>query len=203
MQKTRGKAERISVDGEDIVLEKLLVEKARKGDHRAFTQLVRKLENTVYRYAYKLCRDQQRAEETLQDTFVNMYRKLNQFDGRAKLSTWLYSIATNSCLMKHRSARSREGIISYEELPLVREEVSSRGSSPHATLENKELKAALDNAIESLPVAYRLVFVMRDIEGLTAEETSRVLRISVEATKSRLRRARAALRETLHPFLTS
>ena len=191
---------------EDLHFEKQLLDKARKGDHKAFTQLVRKLEDVVYRYAFKLCRDQQRAEETLQDTFISMYRKLNQFDGRARLSTWLYTIVTNSCLMKHRSARSRKPLLSFDEFPLIAGEadrVSGRSQSPLESLENQELRNALDKAIEKLPVAYRLVFVMRDLEGLSAGETAKVLKISVEAAKSRLRRARAALRQTLHPFITA
>jgi RNA polymerase sigma-70 factor (ECF subfamily) len=188
----------------NLQAEARLLQKARKGDKKAFSQLVERLEDTVYRYAYKLCRDQQKAEETLQDTFVNMYRKLHQFDGRSRLSTWLYTIASNSCLMKHRQARSRGIVISLDDLPVAGRKLlraTGQSHSPQESLENRELRSALDRAIQGLPPSYRLVFVMRDLEGLSARETAEVLRISVEATKSRLRRARAALRESLRPFV--
>jgi RNA polymerase sigma-70 factor (ECF subfamily) len=180
--------------------ERQLIEQAKKGDRRAFSVLVKRLEDVVYRYAFRLCRDEQKAEETLQDTFVNMYRKLHQFDGRARLSTWLYRIATNSCLMKHRGTKSQKSAVSIEE---VSERLHDKSPSPLASLEKKELSAVLDGAIGKLPAANRIVFVMRDLEGLTAEETARILKISVEATKSRLRRARAALRENLEPYIAS
>ena len=186
--------------GDDhLQAEKQLLERARNGDKKAFSQLVTNHEEVVYRYAFKLCRDQHKAEETLQDTFVSMYRKLNQFDGRSRLSTWLYTIATNSCLMKHRSSAKRKSQVPLDEVA----EAHGRAGSPLDSLENKELRAALDAAIGRLPAAYRLVFVMRDLEGLSARETAKVLKISEEATKSRLRRARAALRESLHPFVTA
>lgn len=185
--------------------EKELLAKARAGDQAAFTKLVRSLEGVVYRYAFKVCRDREKAEEAFQDTFVNMYRKLNQFDGRSRLSTWLYRIVTNHCLMKFRSEKSRKAHVSYDE-----EMVNSTGSSPDSKegrspldrVMDRELRGALDDAIRKLPMSHRLVFVLRDLEGLSAIETAKALNISVEAAKSRLRRARASLRENLDPYVT-
>ncbi|MDH4070687.1 MAG: sigma-70 family RNA polymerase sigma factor [Ignavibacteria bacterium] len=184
--------------------EKELLARARAGDQAAFTKLVRNLEGVVYRYAFKVCRDREKAEEAFQDTFVNMYRKLNQFDGRARLSTWLYRIVTNHCLMKFRSEKSQKAHVSYnDEIVNARVSLPSsrEGRSPLDRVMDRELREALDNAIRKLPMSYRLVFVLRDLEGLSALETSKALNITVEATKSRLRRARAALRENLDPYV--
>jgi len=187
--------------------ERELVARAKAGDGQAFRKLVRMLEQTVFQYAFKVCRDRESAEETLQDTFINMYRKLEQFDGRSKLTTWLYSIVTNHCRMKRRRTRLNRATIPLEEMTAeqtVDTEVhlTPLRLSPIEHVMNRELREALDEAIEKLPLPYRLVFVLRDLEGLTAAETAKVLKISEEAAKSRLRRARARLRENLYRFVT-
>ena len=192
--------------GRDESVDRELLRKARNGDDAAFRRLVRRLEGVVYRYAFKVCRNREKAEEAFQDTFVNMYRKLDQFDGRARLSTWLYTIVTNHCLMKYRKERSRAQHVPLSDLAVTEAVPSHLHRSVRSPLDhvmNKELRDALDSAIGRLPLAYRLVFILRDLEGLSAAETARVLNISVEATKSRLRRARAELRESLDPFVTA
>lgn len=186
-----------------------LIGAARGGDRRAFSELVRRYEETVYRYAFKLCRDREKAEETLQDTFINVYRKLSTFDGRAKFSTWLYTIVTNNCLMKHRSRKSRALEESLEAL----EDPASwpGGKFPHGIARweetpadlvlARELRVQIESAIRKLPPDYRIVFTLRDMEGKSTEETSAIVGISGEATKSRLRRARAFLRAELAPYM--
>jgi RNA polymerase sigma-70 factor, ECF subfamily len=185
-----------------------LIRAARSGDRAAFTALVHRHEETVYRFAFKMCRDREKAEETLQDTFISVFRKLHTFDGKSKFSTWLYSVVTNNCLMKLRR-RKLQGLEDplevYDDPPHgergAHRQIASPEESPAEILMTKELKGALDAAIKKLPVEYRAVFVLRDIEGNSNEETARILKISVEATKSRLRRARAFLRNQLQPFL--
>jgi len=181
-----------------------LLSRARAGDHDAFRRLVRRLENVVYRYAFKVCRDRDKAEEAFQDTFINMYRKLDQFDGRSRLSTWLYRVVTNHCLMKYRKEKTRGIAVPLDEHVLGGEgrPLSGRDRSPLDHVLQLEMRSALDGAIRSLPMAHRLVFVLRDLEGQTAAETAKVLNISVEAVKSRLRRARAALRKSLDHLVT-
>jgi len=186
-----------------------LIHAAREGDHRAFTALVRRYEETVYRFSFKVCRDEQQAAETLQDTFVNVFRKLSSFDGKSKFSTWLFTIVTNNCLMKHRRRKSsaiEEPLEMYDEPPdhekgPHRPRVARWDKTPEDLLIDSELREQLDAAIQKLPVDYRVVFVLRDIEGNSAEETARVLGISIEATKSRLRRARAFLKSRLDNYL--
>lgn len=188
-----------------------LIAQAKSGDNLAFTELVRRYEETVYRFSYKICRDKEKASETLQDTFVNVFRKLKSFDGKSKFSTWLYTIVTNNCLMKHRKRKSdelEESLEAYDHAHPAddaprRPELVSSEHSPADIVIGKELRDLLETAMLRLPEDYRVVFVMRDIEGRSSEETAGVLGLSNEATKSRLRRARAFLRDQLHPYISA
>jgi RNA polymerase sigma-70 factor, ECF subfamily len=190
-----------------------LINEARTGNDAAFTKLVKKYENLVYSFAYKVCRDTEKAEETWQDTFINVYRKLHQFDGKSKFTTWLYSIVANNCRMKRRKSKLETASISFEE-PLSSYEQADTTERPSQTIPvwhdtplkkimDAELKSHLDDAIKQLPYEYRIVFVLRDIEGQSAEETGKILKLSVPAVKSRLRRARVFLREQLHEYMTT
>ncbi len=198
---------------QNIDNESELVLKAKGGDQRAFSLLVKKYESTVYSFAYKVCRNEEQATETLQDTFVNVYRKLGQFNGKAKFSTWLYQIVTNNCLMKRRQSKLDKSSVSIEshgggqegsELqddgamlqPLV-----SLTQTPQDEVVNKELREHLDNAILKLPMEQRIVFILRDVEGRSSEEVAKILKASVPAVKSRLRRARVFLRKQLQEYM--
>jgi RNA polymerase sigma factor (sigma-70 family) len=92
-----------------------LIKQAQAGDQVAFTKLVHQHEDLVYSFAFKICRDKEKAEETWQDTFVNVYRKLDQFDGKSKFTTWLYTIVTNNCRMKHRKTKLEKSSIRFDE----------------------------------------------------------------------------------------
>ena len=182
-----------------------LIQQALAGDKNAFTDLVRRYEETVYRFAFKVCRDRDQAAEALQDTFINVYRKLGSFDGKSKFSTWLYTIVTNNCLMKQRRRRARameEPLELLDAPPTAgpNRQIARSEETPAAVLLDQELRRVLEEAILKLPVDYRLVFVLRDVEGKSTQETAAILGISGEATKSRLRRARAFLREQLSPY---
>lgn len=187
-----------------------LIRASRAGDRAAFTALVRRYEETVYRFAFKVCRDREKADETLQDTFITVFRKLSSFDGKAKFSTWLYTVVTNHCLMKRRKRRLQEledPLEAYDEPPARDDGAPGKpvprwDETPADIAHNRQLREALDRAIGRLPLEYRAVFVLRDVEGNSNEETATILKISVEATKSRLRRARAFLRDQLHPYVT-
>lgn len=195
--------------------EQVVIRKAQEGDERAFARLVKDYESVVYSFAYKVCHDKEKAEEAWQDTFVNVFRKLKQFDGKAKFTTWLYSIVVNNCLMKHRRSKLEQATIridapeGFHEDPVVDGEghvvqtIASWKDTPMDSLINKELRSLLDAAIEKLPLDYRVVFVLRDVEGQSAEEVSKMLKLSVPAVKSRLRRARVFLREQLNGYMTS
>ena len=186
-----------------------LIQQARAGDRRAFTDLVHRYEDTVYRFAFKVCRDRDQAAEALQDTFINVFRKLDSFDGKSKFSTWLYTIVTNNCLMKRRRRKTHAVEESLELLDSPPEHghdgqgrhVARWDETPADLLLDQELRTLMDSAILKLPVEYRLVFILRDVEGKSTQETASILGISVEATKSRLRRARAFLRQQLSPYV--
>lgn len=192
-----------------------LIRKAQAGDDRAFARLVKDYESIVYSFAYKVCRDREKAEEAWQDTFVNVFRKLKQFDGKSKFTTWLYSIVVNNCLMKHRHTKLEKAVVridapeGFHEDPVVDAEghviqtIASWKDTPIDTLMNKELRSLLDGAIKKLPVDYRVVFVLRDVEGQSAAEVSKMLKLSIPAVKSRLRRARVFLREQLNDYMTT
>lgn len=190
-----------------------LIRKAKQGDEMAFTRLVHKYEDMVYRFTLTVCRDNAKAEETYQDTFVNVFKKLKQFDGKSKFSTWLYRIVANNCLMKRRRRKIDIASVPLEapegfmEDPLrdangqVIQTVPSWKDTPLDGVVNEELKHVLDEAIGKLPPDYRAVFLLRDIEEQSAEETAKILKLSVPAVKSRLHRARAFLRERLHGYM--
>ncbi|HXG01192.1 MAG TPA: sigma-70 family RNA polymerase sigma factor [Bacteroidota bacterium] len=185
-----------------------LIDLARRGNKRAFAQLVRRYEDMVYKFSYKVCRDRQKAEEALQDTFINMYRNLGSFDGRSKLSTWLYRIVTNNCLMKRRRRKLEQVLESYDNPPMDAAGTPTHNiprweETPADVVMKRELREVLEKAIQKLPVDYRIVFILRDVEGNSNEETAKILGLSVEATKSRLRRARAFLRDQLNPYLAA
>jgi RNA polymerase sigma-70 factor (ECF subfamily) len=191
-----------------------LIREAKLGDSNAFSELVKRNEQMVYGFAFKVCRDREYAEETLQDTFVNVFRKLHQFDGRSEFSTWLYTIVANNCLMKRRRAKLEKGSIPFNDSAqttyvqdddnrVQQYELPGSGSTPLEEALSLELRQILDDAIQKLPVDYRLVFILRDLEGKSAEESAKILKLSVSAVKSRLHRARAFLREQLKEYTTT
>lgn len=177
--------------------EKELIEQAKSGDKIAMTKLVKQYAPTVYNFAFKVCRDKDRAENTVQETFLNMLKSFDSFDGNSKLSTWLYRIVTNNCMMEAR--KKRPDLYADFDTEESEYEATLPGIDliPSADLENHELKDALDEAIKKLPYDYRVVFILRDIEELSTEETAQATNLSVAAVKSRLHRARAFLRDEL------
>lgn len=182
--------------------EEQLIEDAINGSKIALAELVKKYEQTVYNFAFKICRNKERAEHTMQESFLSMIKSLKQFSGKSKLSTWLYTIVSNHCLMLARSQKkfNYESIENEEGLIDDRNVVDWK-FSPNKLAENSELKEVLDEAIEKLPYEYRIVFLLRDVEGLSTQETGKIVNLSVPAVKSRLHRARAFLRNELNNTL--
>lgn len=182
--------------------EEKLIEEAINGSKFALAELVKKYEQTVYNFAFKICRNKERAEHTMQETFLSMIKSLNQFSGKSKLSTWLYTIVSNHCLMLARSQKKYDYSDLENEEGLINDAfVVDWKFSPDKLTENIELKKVLDKAIQKLPHDYRIVFLLRDVEGLSTNETSEIVNLSVPAIKSRLHRARAFLRNELNNTL--
>ncbi len=176
-----------------------LIKQAQSGNRKALSELVKNYEQTVYNFSFKICRNKEHAENAMQETFLSMVKNLGQFSGKSKLSTWLYTVVTNHCLMQARSGKKRKTTSSLddEENYIDEKHIADWKVTPENVVENQELKVALDDAIQKLPHDYRVVFILRDIEGLSTEETGKIMELSVPAVKSRLHRARAFLRKEL------
>ncbi len=181
-----------------------LVARARDGDARAFTQLVNLYERKIYRLAKHITRHDEDAEDVLQETFLKAYEHLGEFQGQSKFYTWIVRIAVNESLMKLRKRRPGK-IVSLDEAIDTGEETVTREiavweDNPEDRYSREELRAILEEAIQSLPPIFRAVFVLRDIDELSTEETADALSISIPAVKSRLLRARLQLRDKLTRF---
>jgi RNA polymerase sigma-70 factor (ECF subfamily) len=176
-----------------------LIADAQRGDKKALTELVKNYEQTVFNFSFKICRNKERAENTMQETFLSMVKNIGQFSGQSKLSTWLYRVVANNCLMLARS-ESKAGFISFDDDEAVIDEkgIADWKVTPDKVTENNELKEILDSAIQKLTPEYRIVFMLRDVEGLSTEETAKIVELTVPAVKSRLHRARAFLRDELN-----
>ncbi len=184
--------------------EQILISQAKAGDRASLAEIVKRYESTVYNFAFKVCRDREKAENTMQETFLNMIRSLHQFDGNSKLSTWLYRIVVNNCLMEARSSKKYQfaDISDDDEDAFEGKYAVDWESLPARVVENEELKKILDTAISGLAPEYRMVFLLRDVEELSTEETAKTLNLSVAAVKSRLHRARAFLRNKVGEALS-
>ncbi|KAF0141692.1 MAG: ECF subfamily RNA polymerase sigma-24 factor [Stygiobacter sp.] len=182
--------------------EEKLIALAQSGDRKALGELVKLYEQTVYNFSFKICRNKEKAENTMQETFLSMVKSLNQFSGQSKLSTWLYRVVSNHCLMLARS-QSKYKYSSFEDdnASIDEKEIADWKVTPDKVTENVELKNMLDAAIQKLPAEYRVVFLLRDVEGFSTEETAKMVELSVAATKSRLHRARSFLRNELNKVL--
>jgi RNA polymerase sigma-70 factor (ECF subfamily) len=184
-----------------------LVAALKAGDQRAFAEMVERHSGTVYNLALRMMNDPQEAEEVLQETFLSAFRGLARFEGRSQLSTWLYRIAYNAALMRLRkrqlpTSSIDEPATNDEGDPMPRQLVDW-GSVPDRILLNGELRHILESAVETLPETLRVVFVLRDIEGLSTADTAAALDLSETNVKVRLHRARLALRERLTAYFAS
>jgi RNA polymerase sigma-70 factor (ECF subfamily) len=170
------------------------------GDEQALARLLERHAPAVYRFGARMCRDPEDAKDVVQDTLLAAARGLRDFRGGSTVSTWLFTIARSFCIKKHRK---RVGEPEHT-VALDSDEgraMAAPAPAPDERAADKEIGAALEDAIQALEPAYREVLVLRDVEGLTAAEVASVLGIGVEAVKSRLHRARAAVRERLAPMM--
>jgi len=187
-----------------VVTDEDLVARARTKDYAAFEELVDRYEDKIFRLAFRFVRNETEAKEIVQDTFLLVWRKLDTFKGDSQFGSWLYRVATNTALMRLRAQR-RHPEISTEELPV--DYLDNYGQLPAAgenwakrpddELQSDELRRRIQKAVDELPEIYRTVFLIRDVEGLSTEETAEVLEISIPTVKTRLHRARLALRDAI------
>jgi RNA polymerase sigma-70 factor (ECF subfamily) len=183
--------------------ESALVAEARAGGHEAFTRLIRQYDRHIYRLALNITGNPADAEDVLQDASLKAYEKLNQFQGDSRFYTWLVRIAVNEALMKLRKRRGNAEValdapVETDDNDIMPREIEDWGDDPEQRYAKRQLQDILQDAIEGLEPPYRTVFVLRDIEELSTEETAEALGLSVPAVKSRLLRARLKMRQRLN-----
>jgi RNA polymerase sigma-70 factor, ECF subfamily len=191
-----GRLQRSSVGPTD---EELLAS-LRAGDEHALGVLLERHLPAVYRFGLKMCRDPEDAKDIAQDTLLAAARGLHEFRGASSLSTWLFAIARSFCIKKRRTrAGAPREFVSLESEDA--RELAANGRGPDETAGDHQFSKTLDAAIADLEPMYREVLILRDVEGLTAPEVAQVLGVGVDAVKSRLHRARVAVRERLAPLM--
>ena len=181
----------------------LLLSAARAGDKEALTRLLERHQAQVYRFGMKMCRDPEDAKDVLQETLLAMARGVRDFRGASSLSTWLYTIARGFCLKKRRRSKFapvEERSLDVEAAPEATQVVDP-AKGPHEELAERQVERAIEQAIAALDPKLREALLLRDVEGLTAPEVAEVLGIGVQAVKSRLHRARLAVRARVAPRL--
>ncbi len=195
MKKAKGKA-----------TDESLVRRAKRGDSAAFGELMKRYQSRIYRLARRMTETDEDAEDVVQEAFVKAFRSLGGFQQRSRFSTWLYRITVNLALMKLR--RRKPDLVSLDQPistseGIVQRDLEDEGTNPLERLLERESAEVLDAAVEALPPTYRAVFILRHVEGLSTEETAKILGISVPAVKSRLHRTRLMLQEKLLDYLRS
>jgi len=187
-----------------------LLERAQHGDRAALAEIVTTHQARVYNVALRMCGNVEDAEETLQETFLNALKALPHFEGRSQLATWLYRIASNACLSRRRRDATQPETVSVDDddeaetnSDFTPKYFVDWSHAPEDELLTAETRAVMAEAITQLPPSLRIVFIWRDLEGLSAQETAEVLGLSEGAVKVRLHRARLKLRELLSGYFAT
>ena len=179
----------------------VLIERVRAGEREAFSELVERHARKIFRLARHITKNEDDASDVLQDAFLKAYSRLDQFHGDAKFYTWLVRIAVNEALMRLRKRKGDRTVSLDQDVQTeegsIQREVSDGGDNPEQAYGREETRKILEVAIDSLADTYRSVFVLRDVEGFSTEETAGMLDLSISAVKSRLLRARLQLRDKL------
>ncbi len=180
-----------------------LIEEFKRGSQISFEELISRYAGKAFSLALRLTRNQEDAEEVLQDVFVTVARKISNFEGKSSFSSWLYRVTVNAALMKLRKRKQDQSVLIEDVQPQVQEAVIAKSVEKSATehdASRTEVAEALEDAIRRLPDEYRPVFVLRDVDGLTSGEVSKILNLTIPAVKSRLHRSRMMLRRKLARF---
>ncbi|OQY28034.1 MAG: hypothetical protein B6244_08825 [Candidatus Cloacimonetes bacterium 4572_55] len=184
-----------------------LIASVGQGDNRAFEELVKRYKNRLINFIFQIIGDREASEDLTQEAFVRVYRHAHRFREGATFSTWVYTIASNLAKneLRNRARRpyfswgqgtKRDEDDSFDPLSLIGDE----SQRPDKISENKELTEALFAAVGSLNRKYKTIFTLRDLQGLSYEEIARILKIPMGTVKSRVNRARSALKEAMQPY---
>ncbi|MDR1569053.1 MAG: sigma-70 family RNA polymerase sigma factor [Oscillospiraceae bacterium] len=174
-----------------------LIKRAQSGDTDAYEQLVLPLEQKVYSLCYRITNNREDAFDCAQEVMLRAYRSLGEYRFQASFSTWLYRIATNVCVDMIRKRRVRP-FVSLESMIEKGVPLSDRSSNPHVALESHDLSRTLHECIAELPIDMRTAVILRDVQGLSYDEISQILRLNLGTVKSRISRARERLRKLLY-----
>ncbi len=180
-----------------------LVAALQNGEQAAFGELLTRYTEKVNNLAIRITRNQEDAEEILQDVFVTVFKKIDRFEGKSAFSSWLYRITVNTAFMKLRKRKQTQAVSLDELGDSANESFSGKRSDTsdvNFISSRHELRAQLDGAIDNLPEEYKAIFILRDVDGLSNQEVGEILNISVPAVKSRLHRSRLMLRKKLQKF---
>lgn len=186
--------------------EPALTQLVRAGDEEASAELVRRFGGRMFAVTRRMLNNEEDARDALQDAFASAFRGIDKFDGKSQLGTWLHTIAVNAALMKLRRARSRPERAIEDMLPSFVDDghhaadVADWSPTAATVAEREETRRQVRTAIEQLPEIYRTVLLARDIEGLDTEQTASALDVPIGVVKTRLHRARLALRTLLEPL---
>lgn len=177
--------------------ESALVERAQHGDRAAFEELVRRHADRLYAVVLRFVADAGEAEEVTQEAFLRAWRSIDRFQGRSRFFTWLYRIGINEA--KRRAARQPPAtVVSLDDEPIP--DAPDWSEAPETRSQQSDLRHALERAIRALPVEYQAPLILRDVEGLSTQEAAEVMELGEAAFKSRLHRARLAVRRALDQY---
>ena len=183
--------------------EEKLVRKAQKGDVEAFEKIISDYRSLVFNVSYRFSGNAEDAADMSQEIFIKLFKNINSFRFQSKLSTWIYKIATNTCLdivkkkKRDLAAFSLDSVMEEEDGKSISSEVADSAPTPDVVAERNEMKNAVNRAISMLPDDYRIAIILRDIQGLSYDDIAEVVDCSVGTVKSRISRGRKNLREIL------
>lgn len=180
--------------------EQELVNALKSGDEEAFDDFFQTYKNTIYNFGMKFCGNSDDAGEILQETLINAFKYIKNFKGESKLSTWLYRIASNACLMKRKKQQTLD--YSLDDFDHDKSDFGrTKNLHPLKKLENKELESVVMKSILKLPENFRIPFILKEIENLNHDEIAEILETSISNTKVRVHRARLLLKDMVSLYL--
>ncbi|MEY4669486.1 MAG: hypothetical protein RL518_2185 [Pseudomonadota bacterium] len=189
---------------ENTLTDVQVVNQFKAGDALAFEEIISRYESKVMSLALRFTRNQEDAEEVMQDVFTTVYRKIDGFRGQSAFSSWLYRIVVNAAFMKLRKRKQTQTVSIEDISPAIKQYCIDRetfnGSHSQNIAISHEMQSVIQNAVNRLPDQYRAVFVLRDVDGLSNQETGEILNLSIPAVKSRLHRSRIMLRKKLQRY---
>jgi RNA polymerase sigma-70 factor, ECF subfamily len=175
-----------------------LVERSQAGDRLAFEELVRRHADRLYAVVLRFVADAEEAEEVTQETFLRAWRGIEKFERRSRFFTWLYRIGINEAKRRGERRPPAGTVSSIEDSPI--EDAPDWSEAPDFRTEQGQLRRVLEDAVRALPIEYRAPLILRDVEGLSTEEAAEVMELGEAAFKSRLHRARLAVRRAVDEY---